>query len=181
MMLKEFKPSFVFLAKFLVIYVVGNTLYGIYIESFVQQPDRITAVVASQTSFALNTCGAETYVEQNTVGPTVLLKENGRVMLNIFEGCNGINVMIIFVAFIVAFGGPRKPMLWFLILGLAIIHVSNLFRISLLYYVARFFRDYFYYVHKYFFTGILYLIVFALWTMWVLRFNDKKASKLESA
>jgi exosortase family protein XrtF len=172
-MLKEFKPSFVFLAKFLGIYFVGNVLYGLYIESFGQKADHITFWVTQQTALLLNILGIYPDIVPNPHGPSVFLKEHAVTMLSVFEGCNGINIIIIFVAFVIAFGGPVKKMAWFIPLGIFIVHLSNLLRIWLLYFVSKNYQHYFYYVHKYFFTAILYLVIFALWTFWVIRFNGK--------
>jgi len=171
-MIKEFKPAFLFIARFLGIYLVGNVLYGLYVESYKQSPDWLTHAVTQQTSLFLNACGEQTTADVNHYGPTVFLNAAGDTVLNVYEGCNGINVMIVFVAFVVAFGGPVKAMPWFLLLGLIILHLANIGRISLLYVTALRFEEYFYYIHKYFFTAILYIIVFSLWALWIFKFND---------
>lgn len=180
-MLKEFKPSILFLVRFLVIYFVGNVLYGLYVESFDNTADSITTIVTTQSSGLLNLLGSNTSAVKNSQGPTVFIETSEKIALSVFEGCNGVNVMIIFVAFVVAFGGPWKKMLWFIPAGLAVIHASNLLRIALLFFVSEHYSEYFYYVHKYFFTAILYLVVFILWVIWVVRFNvrQKKASAAE--
>jgi exosortase family protein XrtF len=177
-MWKEFKPAFSFLAKFLGIYVVGNLLYGVYVESHGQKADRLTVAVTEQTAAVLQWAGNDVHTEISTDSPKVFLKTSADTILNVFEGCNGVNVMIIFVAFVFAFGGPVKKMTWFIPSGLIIIHLSNLLRISLLYYVSQYYQRYFYYIHKYFFTAVLYMIVVILWSVWVFKFNEvrKKSS-----
>jgi hypothetical protein len=45
--------------------------------------------------------------------------------------------------------------------------VINLLRILLLYEVALHFPENLYFFHKFFFTGIIYLLVFILWYFWV--------------
>jgi len=172
-MLKDFKPALFFLAKFLAIYFVGNILYGVYVESCGNSADAITKSVTVQTVKLLNLLDPSISTEVNQNEPTVFIKKGTSTVINVFEGCNGINVMIVFVAFLIAFGGPKKKLIWFLLFGLLIIHLTNLVRLCLLYYVAQHYEHYFYYVHKYFFTAILYLIVFALWVIWVVKFNIK--------
>lgn len=170
-MLKEFKPALAFLGKFLAIYFLGNILYGLFIESYHTHPDAITINVTHQANTLLSLLGPTLNVQPDLYAPTVLLMKEHRVILAVYEGCNGINVMIIFVAFVLAFGGPFKKMVWFLPVGLVVIHLCNLFRISFLYFIVQHYERYFYYVHKYFFTAILYLVIFALWAIWVVRFN----------
>ena len=166
--IREFRPALLFLARFLAVYVVGNVLYGIYIESFGDQPDAVTRVVTEQTSALLRAVGEDTITGDMAGRPIVMLMTGSvGTVLNVYEGCNGLNVMIVFVAFLAAFGGPPKRMMWFLPLGLLIIHGFNLLRIGLLYYVATDFERYFYFFHKYLFTAILYAVVFGLWVLWV--------------
>lgn len=177
-LLKEFKPALVFLGKFLVLYFVGNILYGLYVEAYDQEPDGITGLVTAQTSGLLNASGHETAYWDAPGMPKIALSEAGGVVLYVFEGCNGVNVMIVFAAFLFAFGGPAKAMAIFLPLGLIVIHLFNLLRISLLFSLALNYATQFYYYHKYFFTATLYLVVFGLWALWVIRFNEKRNIKV---
>ncbi len=172
-MLKEFRPALRFLFIFLGLYIGGNVLYGLWITYQDPAPDPATRWVAFQTSVALNQWGYIVTPLQNEHGPTVFLKSDNNTVLNIYEGCNGINVMIVFVAFLIAFGGPARKLSWFLPVGLIIIHLSNIVRLVLLYFVAIHYQHYFYYVHKYVFTAAIYIIVFLLWIIWVAKVNGK--------
>jgi exosortase family protein XrtF len=172
-MLREFKPALLFLGKFLAIYFAGNIIYGLFVERYGVRPDPITRWVTVQTGELLTSLGLDAEAVNNTARPTVLLQTEGRTAVSVFEGCNGVNVMIVFAAFLFAFGGPFKSMAWFLPAGILIIHLFNLARIGLLYYSALYRPSYFYYFHKYFFTAILYLVVFALWALWVTKFKMK--------
>lgn len=179
-MLKEFKPSLLFLARFLGIYFFANLLYGLYIESF-EGADPLTFYVASQVSWLLGAVGEPVHVAYDTISPKVSMICDQDVVLNVFEGCNGINVMVIFVAFMVAFGGAWKKMVWFLPLGLLCIHFFNVCRIAALYFAAQHFQQYFYYVHKYLFTAAIYAVVFLLWYIWIVRFHVNARQKKDQA
>lgn len=172
-MLSEFKPALFFLGRFLGIYVFGNLIYGLYVESFDNKPDAITIEVAEQSTWILNKFGyvAKTWI--NPARPTVLITKNNKIVISVFEGCNGVNVIIIFIAFLVAFGGEWKKMTCFSLTGLLVIHSSNLLRISLLYITAGYFQSFFYYFHKYLFTAVLYMVVLALWIIWIFCYQDK--------
>jgi len=180
-MLKEFKPSLIFLAKFFAIYVIGNIVYGLFVEAYGDKADPVTVQVTQQTSSALNFAGYSTIAIENEGIATVSLRHEGRVILSVFEGCNGLNVMIVFCAFIIAFNGTKNKMIWFIPAGLLLIHACNVLRIFLLYVVALSYHDYFYFVHKYFFTAILYCIVFALWAIWVIQFNVRQGQANRSS
>lgn len=171
--LTEFKPALFFLGKFLVFYLVANILYGLWIESYGEKPDPLTRAVTKQTAWCLETAGFEAEVKDNPSRPTVLVMAESLVVISVFEGCNGLNVMIVFVAFIIAFSGRLRSIVWFIPAGLLLIHLVNLVRVGVLYWMARFQPHYFYYFHKYLFTAFLYFIVFLLWWIWIYKINGK--------
>lgn len=166
-LLKEFWPSLRFLMIFVGIYLTGNILYGIWIERWRPLPDPMTEVATRQTAYLLRTLAEPISFERSSVDPVVILFRSEKLVLRIFEGCNGINVMIVFVAFLVAFKGKWTRMAVFGIFGLGVIHVANLLRLVLLYFMAVYQPTYFYYFHKYLFTAVLYAVVFALWFFWM--------------
>lgn len=176
-LLKEFKPALLFLAKFLGLYFTANILYGIYIESYDRAPDPITRVVTSQTSSILNAIGYNATYHDIPEARKIALKEESDVVLYVYEGCNGINVAIVFMAFLFAFGGPIKNLFVFLLSGLLMVHLFNLLRIGLLFYLALNNASQFYYYHKYLFTSTLYFVVFALWAVWVICLNETRDVK----
>lgn len=179
-MFNEFKYSFLFLGKFLLIYFGANLLYGFYIDSFQNTPDPITYWVAEQTSQAQSVFGVESSIQINDGIKSISMRNEGDGVINVFEGCNGVNVMIVFVAFMMAYGGSTKRMIWFLPLGLLIIHLFNLLRVALLYYAAQQNTQYFYYIHKYFFTAALYVVVVGLWIIWVSKLGVNQTKKGEN-
>ena len=179
-LLKDFKPALLFLGKFLVIYLAGNILYGLYVESYEQAPDGLTRIVTGQTSELLNRAGYDSSYEDVPAVAKVAMKEAGDVVLYVFEGCNGLNVAIVFVAFLFAYGGPIKWFAIFLPVGLLLIHLFNLLRIGLLYHLALNNSTQFYYYHKYFFTATLYFVVFAIWYLWVVKLNENRNVKAEA-
>jgi exosortase family protein XrtF len=172
--IKEFMPTILFLAKFVGIYLVGNFLYGLYVTAYQPSPDPATRWVTDQTAVVLTACGWPSTTEDSSRKATTNLIHDGKKILAVYEGCSGINVMIIFVAFLIAFGPLTKQLFWFIPLGLLIIHFMNLARIALLFWVSIYQKDYMYFMHKYFFTVILYVVIFALWIWWVRKFTFKK-------
>ncbi|HYC85491.1 MAG TPA: exosortase family protein XrtF [Chryseosolibacter sp.] len=163
----EFRPTIMFLAKFLGLYLAGNLLYGVYINSYEPAVDPITHVVTSQTAWILNACGLNVGLLRHAHNSTTSIIHEARVVVSVYEGCNSINTMIIFVAFVLGFGPYTRVLLWFIPAGLAVIYVVNLGRIGMLYYVSEYEPEFMYFTHKYLFTAILYVVIFALWIVWV--------------
>ncbi len=168
-----------FLGIFLGVYLVGNLLYGFYVEWHYPWVDPATRWVADQSAALIQLFfGNVISMIQDTVNPTVLLIENGKSILRVYEGCNGLNVMIVFVAFIMAFDGVGKRGILFCLVGCVLIHIANLGRVTLLFVVAKNYQHYFYFIHKYLFTAILYVIVFVLWWIWVAKIKRSASNKI---
>ncbi len=171
--LKEFKPALLFVTKFLVIYFIGNIIYGVYVESFNNMADPVTTWVTNQTNYFLNGLGEGSEILTDNAQPKVHIFNGSDKVLSVYEGCNGLNVMIIFVAFLVAYGGNLRNLMWFIPLGLVLIHFANIVRIVLLYFVAYYRPNFMYFTHKFLFTGFIYAFVLVLWYWWVTRLSQQ--------
>lgn len=91
----------------------------------------------------------------------------------LIEGCNAISVMILFVAFVIAFKGKIQRYLWFIPLGITILYLANLIRIYLIGMIVLYLPDYVEWAHDYIFPGIIYGTTFLLWVVWVKFLADK--------
>jgi exosortase family protein XrtF len=178
-MLKEYKHAIIFLIKYLAIYLVLNTAYSFYVNSYLPGPDPITRIVTRQVAGLLAVFSPEVSMRVNEESKNVPLNKGEQTIVEVYEGCNGVNVMVVFVAFIIAFKGPWKISLKFILAGLVAIHIVNLLRVIGLYEVALHFPDKLYFFHKYFFTGVIYLMVFIIWYFWVnkIKWLQKKSSQ----
>ena len=164
--LRQFFPALAFVLKFVGLYVIGNIAYGLMVEYFSPKPDPATEFVSRKTAALLTVTGYPTESIPQLNNPNVLLRWNERAVLAVYEGCNGLNVMIVFLAFIFAIGPYKKKIGWFAPVGLMAIYLLNLARIYGLFMVAVYLPHQFYFVHKYFFTAILYVLIFLLWILW---------------
>lgn len=164
---KEFKPVVFFLLRFLAIYLAGNLSYGLFVTSFEPGVDPITGAVTSQTAEVVSWFGYNTEAVPLIDKKIADLLVNNKVVLSVYEGCNGVNVWIIFAAFLFAMGPISKSMFYFVLIGTILIHVSNLIRIGLLAAVYMYLPHYWYFSHKYLFTAFIYVVVFILWIIWV--------------
>tara|TARA_R110002050_G_scaffold18186_2_gene53249 strand:+ start:5838 stop:6425 length:588 start_codon:yes stop_codon:yes gene_type:complete len=190
-MLKEFKPTILFLVKFFAIYLVFSTLYGLYIAGFDRDNvlDPITRVVANNCVSTASAIGYETEVVQDDHQRRDTEEEqtfdsiwlDNVYAVSVEEGCNGINIMILFAAFVVGFGGRIKNMLWFIPFGLIFIHLANIGRLLLLCLLnVEWGGRGFHFFHKYGFTAVLYLAILVLWYLWVMHLNGKTSFKSKS-
>lgn len=165
--LRQYTPALRFLGIFVGLYLLLNTVYGLWIQSYYPLVDPFTIWVAEQTSFLLRSFGQGFTALPEKTSANVGMWLNGQLGVLVYEGCNGINVVIVYLVFLVAYRGEFLRLLKFALGGIGLIHLLNLIRVGLLAEVALFYPDYLYFFHKFFFTGFIYAVVFALWFFWV--------------
>jgi len=170
---QDFKPSIFFLAKFIGLYIVLNILYGFYLDASKGEADFMTRWVTEQTAVVI-----DLYEDKISTGPnedlkSIFIYKDSGAVLSVYEGCNGLNVMVIFIAFLFAYGTVGKRMLWFIPLGILVIHLFNILRILLLFHVTLSMPDFLYFSHKYLFTAFIYIAVFGMWALWIFKIDGK--------
>jgi exosortase family protein XrtF len=168
---REFKPTLTFLGRFLGLYLVTNFLYGLAVTAWAPVADPLTRSVTEQTAAVVSMLGYPSSTRDVPGKATVSIVHAGRGVVSVYEGCNGANVVLIFLSFLLAFGPYRGAMVWFGAAGMLLIHLANLGRIGLLFYVSLRFPDYLYFVHKYLFTASIYALALLLWMVWIRYFT----------
>jgi exosortase/archaeosortase family protein len=153
--------------------IVGDTSEELSVFAKSQNKD---AVLWSKKNSNLET----TYVSLGDVGISNFLKilldadqiiYHNKYVSRIIEGCNALSVIILFIAFIIAFSGKLKNTIVFILLGSILIHVLNVGRIALLSIALYHFPQYQHLLHGVVFPLIIYGVVFLLWVIWVNKFS----------
>lgn len=89
--------------------------------------------------------------------------------------CDGIVLFALFIVFMISYPGPVKHKLWFLPMGLMVIHGLNVLRVVGLALIVFYNETWFSFNHDYTFTLIVYAAVFGLWWWWIVQFSAKKS------
>jgi exosortase/archaeosortase family protein len=97
--------------------------------------------------------------------PVNEIHQQGRTILLVYDDCNGLDLFVIYLAFIFLLPYPIRRKLIFSIGGLIAIFIGNIIRCIALYYVYVNFRSSFDFNHHYVFTIIMYLIIFYGWVL----------------
>jgi Transmembrane exosortase (Exosortase_EpsH). len=116
-------------------YLVLSALYAGYLkfsEGGSYAPDFITNLVAKQSSDIISGLGYKAIVVPSDTAPNMELYVNGKYLARIIEGCNAISIIILFMAFIIAFSEKFKKTLLFLLAGAVLIYAMNILRIVIL-------------------------------------------------
>ena len=95
----------------------------------------------------------------------------GTLGLKIGAPCNGIDIILLFAAIIVALPGKIINKLLYLFIGLVVIHSFNIIRIVSLVIIHKWKPSMLDFNHTYTFTLSMYLLIFCLWVYWVNKFS----------
>jgi exosortase family protein XrtF len=166
-MIGQYKPALIFIIKYLVLYFFLNTIYAFYINAYSPATDPLTISITRQVAALLRWAGEPVAVVLKENYAQVPIQRDGNNIVEVYEGCNSVNVMIVYFSFLIAFSGPWKALMKFSFLGFGVIYLMNLVRVSVLYLVSLHYPDKLYFFHKFFFTGIIYGVVFILWFIWM--------------
>jgi len=165
--LQENKKVLGFLLRFLLSFGVLSLAYAFWVDSFGTEADSFSWFVGRNLQLLF---GAENLQLEQILGHAAIAVDyKGSSAVSLYEGCNGMAVMILFFAFVFAYKGRGKDLAWFVPFGLVVIHLFNLARLAILIQLAHESSAMFHFMHKYLFSLIIYGAVFGLWLLWVKR------------
>ncbi len=162
------------LTKGFVLLIVWKMLYTLWLAPTRLLDEPLTYLVADQTTWLMNafTEGAPYSVgtsERLNKAETGLITQYGTIlkdgkrMINIADPCNGLEFLLLYAWFILVMPGTTKRRITFLVGGLLLLHLSNLFRCWGLVVVHAQYPNIFDFAHHYLFKIIIYALSFGLW------------------
>ena len=90
------------------------------------------------------------------------------------DSCNGISLFALFSIFIIAFPGKGYVKLFFIPIGILLIHVLNIFRVIALAIIETYSYKWTEFNHTYTFTTLMYAFIFGGWVLWINKFSGIK-------
>lgn len=158
------------------VYLVLTFFYQSYLTTTKNQVDFFTKNVSELSETAAQFFGMNYKVQKDNANEQYKVIYNKNYQIRIIEGCNAISVIILFIAFVVAFSSTFKATFLFILGGSLLVYVLNIFRIVLLTYLFYAFPEYEHFLHGVLFPLIIYGIVFLLWVFWIIKYS-KYATK----
>ena len=171
-------PAFKFILLFVPSVVIWFTFYTyiykieLLIETDFDSLTYISKILSQQSNYILSFFGFEatTEIQGNLVISKILnYKYNHGVWIG--EPCNGVKTFGLFSIFILCFKGDTKNKLWFIPLGIILIHFLNVLRIATLTIIAAINPYWLNFNHNVTFQIIVYGTIFLLWFYWIKRFS----------
>jgi exosortase/archaeosortase family protein len=103
---------------------------------------------------------------------TLFLPNNAYVAV---EGsCSGLKQFYQWTVLMILFPGPWKKKLWYIPLGLLVIHIDNILRIVILSVLAVHWPAHWDFIHMWILRPFFYVVIFALWVIWVEKVRQGK-------
>ncbi len=136
----------------------------------------MTHLVGKQTESILTGFGYRTNIVPHTEESSLMVFVNQKYLARIIEGCNGMSVIILFIAFVVSFRDTFKRTFLFILAGSVLIYAVNLIRIVLLTVGLYKYPWRSEVMHEVIFPLAIYGMVFLLWMFWVRHFSIQTKS-----
>ncbi|MEM9291824.1 MAG: exosortase H [Acidobacteriota bacterium] len=164
---QEYRQELTFLVVFAIL--LGGSFTVISLPSVNDQVIvPFTGLVAKASGVALTIIDS-TIVRQGTI------IRNEAFAVNIKNGCNGVETMLIFCAAVLAFPAPWKSRFVGLAFGLLAIQGVNLIRVVALFLTGQHFPDFFDTSHTVLWQTVVILAGVLLWIFWADRFAGSPA------
>lgn len=177
--IKKYKPVVRFIVLFLGSYLLLSFLYSLYLKFSANgsyYPDFFTHLVARQSAAVLDAFGYAPVLTEIPQAGGMFITIDDNYSVNVVEGCNSISVIILFIAFVISFAESFKKTFLFLLAGMVLIYVINIFRISFLAVAMYKLPEYQHLLHGVLFPAIIYGMVFLLWMVWIRSIKPKSKS-----
>lgn len=167
-----------FLGLFIGLYLVWMMLYHWLIHPW----GKLDTLVINDSSlwamWVLEIIGFDTFQGNHETIRTIGIQ--GTHGLWIGDPCNGLTLFALFSLFIAAYPGKWKHKLWFIPLGITLIHFMNVIRIAALCVVTLKAPEWLDFNHTYLFQTLMYLFIFFLWYIWIKKFSPEKVNEQKS-
>jgi exosortase H (IPTLxxWG-CTERM-specific) len=158
---RDHRREITFLVLFLVVLGGSFALISLnWVNDHAIEP--FTGLVARASGAGLNLLG-----QQVTLQGTVI--KGNRFAVNIRNGCNGVEAMLIYLAAVIAFPASWRARLLGLGLGIVAIQLVNLVRVIALYLTGVYFPKIFDASHTVIWQSIVILFGVLLWILWANR------------
>jgi exosortase H (IPTLxxWG-CTERM-specific) len=159
-------PAGRFVGRYVAILTIGFLALAVRpVNDHVVNP--YTTFVAHESRVVLNLFGEDSRV----VGQVLTSR---RFSVTIFNGCNGLEAILIFVSGVLAFPAPWRRKLLGVVLGFVAIQVFNVVRVVSLFYVGILRPQWFNVSHVFVWQSFVIVFGVVLWLVWVRRYAYAK-------
>ena len=155
------------------VYLIWLFSYNILIKEYTNWDYNLNYNIALLSVSFFDLIGLNAVMEIDSDHVIVSLIDSFHRGVWVGDNCNGFKLFSIFSIFIIAYPANWKSKLWYVPVGILIVHLANIFRIMALVLINDSNPAYLDFNHDYTFTIFVYSIIFALWYYWLKKFSVK--------
>lgn len=170
---RQNKKVLIDVGLFIVIILSFHYLYRYFVPVFIQWPiyQNISSWLIDRVFYESAWFVQSFLYDVELDGRTMLFPNGGYIAIT--SGCSGLKPILQLIVLFILFPGPWKKKLWFIPLGVIIVHLTNLFRIISLSVVVMKWPKYWDFSHDWILRPFFYVVIFTLWWFW----NEKMRAK----
>lgn len=165
------KPLITFIIRGLLFFIVWKLAYLFFLKPNHAVDGWLTYSLGASVNWVSNILSPQLQSSIQLVNNDILFStlRNGTrsTVLLIADACNALELMILYLGFILASTLPFRKQIQYLYSGIILIFIINVLRCLLLIYVAIFWPTAFIFAHHYLFTSIVYLLIFLMWRKYI--------------
>tara|TARA_B110000879_G_scaffold211052_1_gene302584 strand:+ start:3166 stop:3681 length:516 start_codon:yes stop_codon:yes gene_type:complete len=154
-------------------YIVWHLSYEEFLKPATFMDEYVTESLIVITEWALEWLGYGLNAQFQIMDEAFRTRVGIKGTAGVFVGpsCDGVVLFALFTIFIASFPGRWTRKVWFIPLGIAILHTANAFRIICLLMIQLYWPSALEFNHDYTFTVFVYSIIFALWYVYATQQN----------
>lgn len=178
-------PIRLFLGKALLVFILWQIVYLSFLKQSKVLDHPLTTHVAEASAFFLNSMTpmsgfTTSRVDISWVNEGEFLDEeasqiihNGKLVLFIADSCNGLELIVLYIGFIVCMPSKFWRKILYIVIGVILLDLINIARCVGLIYLREYLEAYFQFAHKYLFKITVYAATFLIWRFYARKINLK--------
>ncbi|MDO6435069.1 exosortase family protein XrtF [Flavitalea sp. BT771] len=157
------RPVVKFFVKAFLLFVVWKALY-----IFLLLPGRVldrplTRFVGNATVGVMNVVEGHAAYSALEARESLDIRRDGEQTLRVADACNALELMVLYIGFILCFPAPGRRKVIFILAGCVLITLFNVLRCMALVWIFVHYRAYLDFSHHFLFTFLIYAFIFLLW------------------
>lgn len=149
--------------------------YHGFIKPYTGINNWLSIQVLNSTRIALSALGYDTSLDLSKAS-TYDFKNavfiDGQPVVLVADGCNGLELMALFIGFLLSFPGPVKYKAIIIPFGSIMVFIINVLREVILALNYKYFQETFEFNHKYTYAFVVYFTIFLIWRYWLNHYSS---------
>jgi exosortase/archaeosortase family protein len=179
------QPIRLFLTKALLLFLGWKLIYGFILYDSKYLDRALTTHIGEASIFLINSLGDLDGYKTKRVSDFYIIDgreieeqssaifHQDRMVLHIANACNGLELIVLYMGFIICMPSNFWRKIRYIILGIIILDLINILRCTGLIYLREYYHIYFQFAHRYLFNAIVYTSTFIIWVIYSRKINFK--------